>query len=217
MGRKYCRTRQYFFILVAGLILVLSGGCATLTKLWDQIITEPPSPGQVAPWTEETIAAEAKKKDDLAKTYLTQGKRFFNLGDFESSLRQYQKVVDLMGSTSPADTAFFFMGLIQAYGENPKKDYDKSISIMRKVILEFPQSPWVEQAKTWIGVLQERQKEVKDYEILAGEHEKLNKEQEKLIKRNEKLIKENEKLIKMLEEYKQVDIELEEKKREKGR
>jgi hypothetical protein len=40
---------------------------------------------------------------------------------------------------------------------------------------------------------------------------------EKLGKENEKLIREQEKLSRMLEEYKQVDIEIEGKKREKGR
>ena len=49
------------------------------------------------------------------------------------------------------------------------------------------------------------------------ENEKLSKENEKLGKVNEKLMKVHEKLSKMLEEYKQVDIEIEDKKREKGR
>jgi hypothetical protein len=220
MGRKYYRTRQYFFLLVAGLILVSFGGCATITKIWDDITADAPQPEPKAPWPEEGIAAAAKKKDDLARTTLSRGNRFFKQGDFEGSLREYQKVVELMGSIPPADTAVFFMGLVQANQENPKKDYNKSINSMRMVIQGFPQSPLVEQARTWIGVLrvlQEGQKGVKEQEGLAGEHEKLIKDHEKLIKLNEKLMKENEKLIKMLEEYKQVDIELEGKKREKGR
>lgn len=210
MGRKYYRTRQYFFLLVAGLMLVLFGGCATITKIWDQITAE-------APRSEETIAAEAKKKDDLARTTLSLGNRLFKQGDFDGALQEYQKVVQLLGATPPADTAVFFMGLVQAYPGNPKKDYDKSLNSMMIVIEGYPQSPLVDQARAWIGVLQERQKRLKEQESLTGEHEKLIKDHEKLIKSNEKLMKENEKLIRMLEEYKQVDIELEGKKREKGR
>jgi lipid II:glycine glycyltransferase (peptidoglycan interpeptide bridge formation enzyme) len=75
---------------------------------------------------------------------------------------------------------------------------------------DYPQSFFAQQAKAWLAILQMNEK-------ISKENEKLIKENEKISKENEKLIREQEKLSRMLEEYKQVDIEIEGKKREKGR
>lgn len=210
MGRKHSRTRKHVLFLVAGLIFLFLAGCASLGKIWEQMNREGPSPEEKSFSLEEGMAAEAKKKDDLARTHLLKGKKFFIQGDYEGAIREYQKVVTLMQKTPPADEALFTMGLIQAYSENPKKDTNKSIDFMKRVVKEYPRSPFVLPANSWIGVLQANEK-------LAADHEKLIKNTEKLNKDHEKIIKDNEKLTKMLEEYKRVDIETEGKKRERGR
>ena len=81
------------------------------------------------------------------------------------------------------------MGLICAHFGNPKKDYGKSIGFFKKLTKDYPQSPFVVQARIWTGILQE----------------------------NEKLNQTIQKLNQVIEESKQVDIEIEEKKREKGK
>ncbi len=81
---------------------------------------------------------------------------------------------------------------------------------MKRLAKEYPNSFFGQEAKAWINILLVNEK-------VGKENEKLMKEHEKLIKEHEKLIKEHEKMSKMLEEYKQVDIEIEDKKREKGR
>ena len=59
----------------------------------------------------------------------------------------------------------------------------------KKLMKDYPQSPWSELAKTWAGMLQE----------------------------NEKLSLTVDKLNQTIEKSKQVDIEIEEKKKEKGK
>ena len=217
MGRKHLKARKHILFLVAGLILLFLGGCATSEKVRERTKSENSPPEEKTFSLEEGVAAEAKERDDLARTYLLNGKRLFIEGDYEGSLREYQKVVALLKRRPPADEAVFNMGLIQAYLGNPRKDFDKSIDFMKRVIKEYPQSPFVPQANIWIGILQANEKLAKENEKLIKDQEKLAKENERLAKDHEKLVKENEKLIKMLEEYKRVDIEIEEKKREKGR
>lgn len=203
MGRKHIRTRKHLLFLVAGLTFLFLGGCASLEKIWEQMNRESSPPKEKTLSLEEEVAAEAKKKDDLARTYLLNGKKLFIKGDYEGSLREYQKVVTLLQKTPPADEAVFTMGLIYAYPENPKKDYGKCIDFMKRVVREYPQSLFSLPANSWIGVLQANEK-------LAADNEKLTRD-------HEKLIKDNEKVTKILEEYKRVDIEIEEKKRERGR
>jgi outer membrane protein assembly factor BamD (BamD/ComL family) len=208
MGRKHVRPGKYFCIFVAVLIPCLLGGCANLIR----------SPEEAGPATEIT------QKKEQAKIHLIHGKRLFFQGDFEGSSRETNLVISLLGERPPADEAFFYRALIFASPGNPNKDYNRALNIMTRIVEEYPQSPFADRARTWTGVISENIRLAnehedlkKGYERLHKENEKLHKDNEKLIKSQEKLNKENEKLSKMLEEYKRVDIEVEEKMREKGK
>ena len=128
-------------------------------------------------------------------------RELLNQGDYEDALKECQQVLSLSSPASPKDEALFDMGLIYAYPENPKKDYGKSLDAFKKLIKDYPRSPLVDQARIWIGVL--------------VENEKLNQTNERLNQANEKLNQTIGKLNQVIEKSKQVDIEIEEKKREK--
>jgi len=109
-------------------------------------------------------------------------------GNYEGALKENQRILSLSGQNPPGDEALFNIGLIHAHPGNTKKDYGKSLTLFRRLIKEYPQSPCFEQAKIWVGILQD----------------------------NEKLSRSIEELSQVLEKSKQVDIEIEEKKREKA-
>jgi len=81
------------------------------------------------------------------------------------------------------------LGLIYADVGNPKKDYAKSIGFFKKLMKDCPQSPFVVQSRIWAEILQE----------------------------NEKLSQTIQRLNQVIEESKRVDMEIEEKKREKAK
>jgi len=110
-------------------------------------------------------------------------------GNYEGALMENQRILSLSGQNPPADEALFNMGLIHAHPGYGKKDTTKSLALFKRLIKDYPRSPWVEQAKTWVGVLQE----------------------------NEKFRHSIEELNRVIEKSKQVDIEIEEKKREKAK
>jgi len=120
---------------------------------------------------------------------LHRGRGLLAQGDYEGALMENQRVLSLSGQDPPGDEALFNIGLIYAHPGNPKKDYGKSLTFFKKLTKDHPQSPWVEQGKIWTGMLQE----------------------------NEKLNQTIQKLNQVIEESKQVDIEIEEKKREKAK
>ncbi len=78
--------------------------------------------------------------------------------DFEGALREGQEVLALSPKAPPADEALFDMALVHAHFANPKKDYKRSISLFSRVVKEFPQSPRVEEARIWVGVLESIEK-----------------------------------------------------------
>jgi tetratricopeptide (TPR) repeat protein len=110
-------------------------------------------------------------------------------GNYEGALMENQRILSLSGQNPPADEALFNLGWIHAHPGYPKRDATKSLALFKRLIKDHPQSPWVEQAKTWVAVLQE----------------------------NEKLSHSIEDLNRVIEKSKQVDIEIEEKKREKAK
>ena len=113
---------------------------------------------------------------------LERAAKLLKQGDYEGALKENQRVLSSAGKDLPGDRALLNMGLIYADGENPKKDYEKSLLLFNKIITDYPQSLLVQEAKIWI-----------------------------------RLLRENEKLKEIIQKYKEVDIAVEEKQREKKR
>jgi len=140
----------------------------------------------------EKVPKQVTKQEEHPKPEvenLGRAEELFKRGDYDGSLKENQKVLSTSGKNPPGDKALFNMGLIYAHWENPKRDYDKSLLFFKKLLTDYPQSPLAGEAKIWVGVL----------ENWVG------------------VLQENEKLKKVIEKFKEVDIEVEEKKREKAR
>ena len=140
---------------------------------------------------EEVQKGDVQKEETLKilSEHLLQARRLLEQRDYEGALKENQKILSFSNQNPPGDEALFNMGLIYAHFSNPKKDYGKSVVFFRKLMKDYPQSPLVEQARIWTGILQE----------------------------NEKLSQTIQKLNQVIEESKHVDIEIEEKKREKAK
>ncbi len=121
-----------------------------------------------------------------ARGYLITAQKLFNQGNYEASLKENQKVLSLYDHVPPGDEALFNAAVIYAHYGYPKRDCQKSIDHFKRLVKVFPQSPLLGQAKIWIEILQE----------------------------NERLNREIEELNKAIKKSKQIDIELDEKKRE---
>jgi len=135
---------------------------------------------------------ESQRKEETLKILserLLRARKLLEKQDYDGSLKEYQEILSLAGQNPPGDEALFNMGLIYAHSGNPKKEYGRSIGFFKKLTKDYPYSPLAVQAKIWTGILQE----------------------------NEKLSQTIQRLNQVIEESKQVDIEIEEKKREKAK
>jgi len=131
----------------------------------------------------ETKPLEVKAEDVVeGRESQTRSQRLLAAGDFEGCISENQRVLSLAHPRSSKDEALFNLGLVYAHEGNPKKDFLKSLDFFKRLIREHPRSPLVEQAKIWVGLLQE--------------YDSLNQ---------------------VIQKLKQVDIEVEERKREKAK
>ena len=147
MGRERTRAGQFIFLCIAGLIFFLLSGCTTLEKIFIP--------------TREVPAEKVQKQPERPQPALERLERaaqLFKQGDYDGSLKENQRVLSLAGKNLPGDRALFNMGLIYAHGGYPKKDYENSLLFFSNVIMDYPQSPLVEEAKIWIQVLRENEK-----------------------------------------------------------
>jgi tetratricopeptide (TPR) repeat protein len=128
------------------------------------------------------VRVEERKVEDRkgVRESLLRGQRSLAQGDLEASMSEMEKVLSLSPPTPLEDEVLYTLGLMYAHVGNPKKDYHRSLEFFKRLLKDHPKSPWVEQAKIWIGVIEE-----------------------------------NEKLNQVIEKSKQVDLEIEQKKREK--
>jgi outer membrane protein assembly factor BamD (BamD/ComL family) len=170
MGRKQTGTRMYIHFCIACVTLLSLLGCVQFEKM--------------------TIETEEKK----AQQSLQESHKLIAQENYEEALNECQKALSLASVAHLEEEAIFNMGLIYAHSGNPKRDYGKSLDLFKRLVKDYPNSPLVEQATAWIGILEENRKLSQSIE-----------------KSNEMI----EKLNVMIEKSKQVDIEIEEKKREK--
>ncbi len=156
MGRKRNRTRQLVYFCIAQLIALSLSSCGLFPR--------------------------AEREEDQAQLAVARARRLLTQQDFDGAAKENQRAITLARNRPPADEALFHLGLLSATVANPKRDNRVATGYFNRLIREYPQSPWVDQAKAWVGVLQA-----------------------------------NDRLVETLEKSKQVDIEIEEKRRQKER
>ena len=179
MGGKSTTARQRLLFCFA--LVMLSSSCSLFDSASrpgpkpppQPVVIErlPPPPPPPPPPPEEPKEVRELRE---AEAHLHTAQQLLSRGEFEGSLRESQRVVALAKNSAPADAAVFNMGLIYAHPNNPKKDNKRAIGYFNRVIKGYPDSPWVEQSKIWVGVLDgvEKLKQV-DIEIEEKKRDRL--------------------------------------------
>lgn len=200
MGRKRIGPRQYFYFCFA--LLIFFAGCS--------------------------LFQESSRRREMREALAT-GNQLLIRGDFDGSIKSYENVLAVAQDKPPADVALYQMGLAYAHPENPKRDLQMAMSSFSRVASAYPTSPWAEQARVWLGVLKETQDSRREIAESRQEIEKSKEEIEKnrvAIEKSrqeieksraelEKTKHEIEKNRQVIEKSKQVDIEIDQKRRER--
>jgi tetratricopeptide (TPR) repeat protein len=190
MGREHTRQGKHVHLFAAGLLIILLAGCSVLENVQLRAV-------------QSERAREGREHLALSRDLLARG-------NFEEALRESQKVLHLASPRTPVDEALYTTGLIWVHPDNPKRDYNKAIVAFTSLQKDYPGSRLAAEAKSWTVVLL-------DYGKLEQSKERLEQAKERLEQAKEKLEQANEKLTQVIEKSRQVDIEVEEKKRERAK
>jgi tetratricopeptide (TPR) repeat protein len=175
---------------LAGCVSVV--GCTTIGE---QIVTREP----------------AQPQKESQPEYLQRSKALFAEGKYEAALHENQRALD-EGRGAP-DAALFNIGLISAYSQNPKKDYPKALQSFRALDAKHPQSPFAEQGKLWLLILEEHQKILEEHQKMTEERHRLSEERRAVIREREVLAQERKKLKYTEEKSRQLDMDIEKRRR----
>ena len=150
--------------------------------------------------------------------YLQRSKALFAEGKYEAALHENQRALD-EGRGAP-DAALFNIGLISAYSQNPKKDYPKALQSFKALGAKHPQSPLAEQGKLWLlileehqKILEEHQKNLEEHQKMAEERHRLSEERRAVVREREVLAQERKKLKYTEEKSRQLDVDIEKRRR----
>jgi len=195
MGGKPVRTRQQIYFCLA--LLIFFSSCSLIDDL---------------------------ERQREVREALASGDQLLSRGDYAGSLKAFESVAEIARDQAPADAAWYKMGLIHLHPRNPKKDPHQAIGSFSRVFSRFPESSWAEQAKIWVGVLNEAEESTRDLarsketiEASRQEAERNRQALEKSKQEIEKSHQEIERAKQIIEKSRQVDIEIEEKQRVRGR
>jgi len=189
MGGKYSRQRKHLFLYIACWIsLLLAGtGCVPYYNLYND---EPFS----------------FQQNSEANQLLLEAKLSFSSGDFLASLKKNQEMLNRFPQKYGSH-ALYMMGLIYANPENTYVNYEISIHFFKKLVKEYPDSVFKDKAKIWIWLLNQNM----DY---AEKNDKKNKRIDLLENELKKEKKEIINLQNQIKRLKEIDLGIEEKKRE---
>lgn len=189
MGRKYSRQRKHFFLYIACWIsfLLAGTGCAPYYNLYN----------------DEPFSFDQHSE---ANRLLLEAKLSFSRGDFLTSLKINQELLNRFPQKYGSH-ALYMMGLIYANPENTYVNYEISIHFFKKLVKEYPESVFKDKAKIWIWLLHQNM----DY---AEKVDKKNKRIDWLENELKTGKKEIINLQNQIKRLKEIDLGIEEKKRE---
>ncbi|MBI4847098.1 MAG: tetratricopeptide repeat protein [Nitrospirae bacterium] len=95
------------------------------------------------------------KNRQAADEYFNHSRQLIAEGDFNGAIEENRKVISMQPGSAPADEALFNIGLIYSHYGNKGKDYKKALDYFEQLVHDYPQSPFLEKAKIWVGVLKD--------------------------------------------------------------
>ncbi len=166
----------------------------------------------------------------ISEEHLALSRYYLEKGDFQRALKESNASYRLFPQ-SLGDEALYVRGLVWAHPANPEQNYGKAKEAFSTLLRKYPQSPIKSQAEAWILVIRELQNSQSILKKAENENDRLKNELKKnragsrhlqqqysqKIAAREQQIKDLEQRIGLLkrnlDQLKQIDLKIEDKKR----
>jgi outer membrane protein assembly factor BamD (BamD/ComL family) len=193
MGKNRARKRDHLFFYCACLLafVLVATGCAPILNLQKKL--------------------QEQNRLESAEDLITEG-------SFEQALIENERIVNQFPVVPPGDTALFNVGYIYAHPDNPKRDYRKAFVSFHRLVRDFPDSDLRHKARVWALIIDELVRTDNKVKRLEATVDSLQEDVlEGQLEKNKLKVKDQ--TIRILKEqlrkFKEIDIVIEEQKRER--
>jgi len=90
--------------------------------------------------------------EGLVQEKMLQGQKFRSQGKYDQSSQIFQEILAGYPHKPPGDQALRELALTVSHPGNPRKNYPEALAFWWKLQKDFPQSPYAEEARAWIGL-----------------------------------------------------------------
>jgi tetratricopeptide (TPR) repeat protein len=90
--------------------------------------------------------------EGLVQEKMLQGQKFRSQGKYDQSSQIFQEILAGYPHKPPGDQALRELALTLSHPGNPRKNYPEALAFWWKLQKDFPQSPYAEEARAWIGL-----------------------------------------------------------------
>ena len=166
----------------------------------------------VAPLLLGSLVAGCSMTDQSSLDASAPAERVIIPSNFDQALKENQKI--LAEGKGQQDLALYNIGVISANSANPKKDYFKALTSFKTLLKDYPTSPRAEPAKAWVQALELNFMNLEEGQKLAEEKRTLARERDQLAQERAQLTQERNKLNYAIEKSRQLDAEIEKRRKQ---
>lgn len=189
MGGQHSRQRKHIFLYLAcwlGLSLVVAG-CSP-------------------PFSQYEAEGRMFQQETGSRQLLSQAKLSFEKGDFSASFKESREILTRFPQKY-GDQALYIMGLIYADPEYLYAKYEISIYYFDRLVTEYPKSALKSKAKIWIGLLNQNMNYAT---TVDNNNDQITSLKNELSSQKKQI----NNLLNQIKQLKEIDLGIEEKKRE---
>jgi hypothetical protein len=190
MGGQHPRQRKHIFLYLAcwlGFLLVFTGCASLYSQQYDE-------EGGLFQQTTE------------AGRLLSEARSSFTKGDFSASFNKSREILTRFPQKY-GDRALYMMGMIYADPEYIYAKHEISVYYFDRLVKEYPESAYKNQAKIWIGLLHQN---INYAKLVDKNIEQINSLKSELGSQKKQI----KNLLNQIKQLKEIDLGIEEKKRE---
>jgi tetratricopeptide (TPR) repeat protein len=165
--------RRAFLCIPVALLLLLCGCHKKSSPVVPALPTTPAGPAELPPEAvtpppppkPAALESAPLPKTIAAPNYLELGETNFQLGRYRQAIRAYEAFLSANQKSAKREQAWFYLGLSRVLTNDASRDLRKSESAFRRLIAEFPASPFRSQAEFILGLhdqIEKLRSDVKD-------------------------------------------------------
>lgn len=95
----------------------------------------------------------ARNAEQVRRAEFREPERLLHRKNHDAAAREYLRLAGKLQKTPEGEEALLMAGILFAHPDNQNKNYPRALELFSRLVREYPESSYTEQAKAWIGTI----------------------------------------------------------------